>query len=74
MIQEAIDAFKAQRLSDMEYLEQVMEIRNKVITKKHDDRPLELEGNEVKLPDLSGIGNSHINFFLVDTDYFLVYN
>jgi type I restriction enzyme, R subunit len=39
MIQDAIDAFRAQRLSDLEYLEKVCDIREKVVNKKHDDIP-----------------------------------
>lgn len=46
LIQEAIDAFKAKRLSDLEYLSKVMELRDAVATKKHDGIPTVLEGND----------------------------
>lgn len=39
LIQAAIDDFKAKRLSDLEYLNRVIDIRNKVATKQHDDMP-----------------------------------
>lgn len=39
LIQAAIDDFKAKRLSDLEYLNRVIDIRNKVATKQHDDIP-----------------------------------
>ena len=39
LIQAAIDDFKAKRLSDMDYLNRVIDIRNKVATKQHDDMP-----------------------------------
>ncbi len=46
LIQDAIDAFKAKRISDLEYLNKVSDLRNKVIHKKHDDIPSSLENNE----------------------------
>jgi len=46
MIQQAIDDFRAKRLSDLAYLESVIEIRNKVVTRQHDDMPEMLAGNE----------------------------
>jgi len=46
LIQQAIEDFRAKRLSDMDYLNQVMEIRNKVVTRHHDDVPDKLSGNE----------------------------
>ncbi|MCV5917449.1 hypothetical protein OFN60_28890, partial [Escherichia coli] len=39
LIQAAIDDFKAKRISDLEYLNRVIDIRNKVATKQHDDMP-----------------------------------
>lgn len=39
LIQAAIDDFKAKRLSDLDYLNRVIDIRNKVATKQHDDMP-----------------------------------
>ncbi|MFA5286018.1 MAG: HsdR family type I site-specific deoxyribonuclease [Smithellaceae bacterium] len=46
LIQQAIDDFRAKRLSDLEYLNKAMEIRDKVVTRRHDDMPVALEGNE----------------------------
>ena len=46
LIQQAIEDFRAKRLSDLEYLNQVMEIRTKVVTRHHDDVPEKLSGNE----------------------------
>jgi type I restriction enzyme R subunit len=45
MIQDAIDAFRQQRLNEMEYLKRVKEIREAVISRKNDEMPSELEGN-----------------------------
>lgn len=39
LIQIAIDDFKAKRISDLEYLNRVIDIRNKVTTKQHEDIP-----------------------------------
>ena len=46
LIQQAIEDFRAKRLSDMDYLNKVMEIRTKVVTLHHDDMPEKLSGNE----------------------------
>ncbi|MEW6712057.1 MAG: HsdR family type I site-specific deoxyribonuclease, partial [Candidatus Riflebacteria bacterium] len=46
LIQQAIDDFRAKRLSDLEYLNKVAEIRNKVVGKVHDDVPDKLENND----------------------------
>jgi type I restriction enzyme, R subunit len=46
LIQQAIEDFRAKRLSDLDYLNQVMEIRNKVVIRHHDDLPEKLSGNE----------------------------
>ncbi len=45
LIQQAIDAYRAKRISDMEYLKKVTEIRNKVVTREHDDIPAKLSKN-----------------------------
>ncbi len=45
-IGEAIDDFKAKRISDMEYLNAASEIREKVVNREHDDVPTTLQGNE----------------------------
>lgn len=42
MIQQAIDDYRAQRLSDLEYLQRVTEIRDAVVTRKGDDLPAAL--------------------------------
>jgi len=46
LIQQAIDDFRAKRLSDLDYLDKVLEIRNKVVGKVHEDVPDKLGGNE----------------------------
>jgi type I restriction enzyme R subunit len=46
LIQQAIDDFKARRISDMEYLKRASEIREKVVKREHDDVPESLQGNE----------------------------
>ncbi len=46
MIQQAIEDFRAKRMSDLEYLHSVAEIRNKVVTRQHDDMPPQLAANE----------------------------
>lgn len=46
LIQEAIDDFKARRISDLEYLNRVIDIRNKVATKQHDDVPDSIREND----------------------------
>lgn len=46
LIQQAIDAYRAKRISDLEYLKKVLDIRDKVVTRKHDDIPAKLNNNE----------------------------
>lgn len=46
LIQDAIDDFKARRISDLEYLNRVIDIRNKVATKQHDDVPDNIRDND----------------------------
>ncbi len=46
LVQQAIDAFRAKRISDLEYLHSVVALRNKVVGKVHDDVPDMLSGNE----------------------------
>ena len=46
LIQQAIEDFRAKRLSDLDYLSRVTELRNKVVTRHHDDIPGKLSGNE----------------------------
>lgn len=44
LIQRAIEDFRAKRLSDLDYLNKVVDIRNKVVGKVHDDVPEVLSG------------------------------
>ena len=46
LIQRAIEDFRAKRISDLDYLDKVVDIRNKVVGKVHDDVPDQLFGNE----------------------------
>lgn len=46
LIQDAIDDFRAKRISDLEYLNRVKDIHDKVINKQHDDVPEKIAGNE----------------------------
>jgi type I restriction enzyme R subunit len=46
LIQQAIEDFRAKRISDLDYLNKVVDIRNKVVGKVHDDIPDKLFGNE----------------------------
>lgn len=46
LIQQAIDDFRAKRISDLDYLNRVAEIRDKVVGKVHDDVPEKLANND----------------------------
>ena len=46
LIQQAIDDFKARRISDLDYLNKVSDIRDSVVSKKHDDVPESINGND----------------------------
>ena len=46
LIQQAIDDFRAKRLTDMEYLKKAMKLRHKVVNRERDDVPEKLAGNE----------------------------
>jgi len=46
LIQQAIEDFRAKRLSDLDYLNKVFDIRNKVVTRHHEDVPDTLTGND----------------------------
>lgn len=46
LIQQAIEDFRAKRMSDLDYLHKVVDIRNKIVGKVHDDVPDNLSGNE----------------------------
>jgi len=43
LIQQAIEDFRAKRISDLDYLNKVLDIRNKVVGKVHDGIPDKLE-------------------------------
>ncbi len=45
LIQQAIDDYRAKRLSDLEYLQRVTEIKDAVVSRKCDDLPLVLSGD-----------------------------
>ena len=46
LIQQTIDDFRAKRISDLEYLNKAIDIRNKIVGKVHDDVPDKLSSNE----------------------------
>ncbi len=46
LIQQVIEDFRAQRISELDYLNKVVEVRDKVVGKVHDDIPEKLSGNE----------------------------
>ncbi|MBZ4038065.1 type I restriction endonuclease subunit R [Novilysobacter selenitireducens] len=45
LIQQAIDDYRAKRLSDLAYLQRVSEIKDAVVSRKGDDLPVALSGN-----------------------------
>jgi type I restriction enzyme R subunit len=49
MIQQAIDDFLARRLSETEYLETVVDIRERVVARKHDDVPERIRDDEATM-------------------------
>ncbi len=46
LIQQAIDDFRAKRLADLEYLQRVSKIRDKVVNREHDGVPEALQDND----------------------------
>ncbi|KVE08127.1 type I restriction endonuclease subunit R [Burkholderia anthina] len=46
LIQQAIDDFRAKRISDLEYLNKVSEIKDAVVNRRSDDAPAQLAGND----------------------------
>jgi type I restriction enzyme R subunit len=46
LIQQAIEDFKAKRISDLEYLNLVIDMRNRIVGKVHDDIPDQLSSDE----------------------------
>ena len=49
MIQQAIDGFLARRISEIEYLEAIAEIRDQVVAGRHDGAPLRLRDDDAAL-------------------------
>ena len=45
LIQQAIDDYRAKRMSDLEYLQRVTEIKDAVVSRKGDDLPPALHGD-----------------------------
>lgn len=46
LIQQVIDEFRARRISDLDYLNKVSDIRESVVLKKHDDVPENIRSND----------------------------
>ncbi len=46
LIQEVIDASRAKRISDLEYLNQVTRLRDRIVSGRHDDAPAKLRDND----------------------------
>jgi type I restriction enzyme, R subunit len=46
LIQAAIEDFRAKRISDLDYLNRVVDLRNKVATRQHDDVPENIRTND----------------------------
>ena len=46
LIQQAIDDFRAKRISALDYLNLALDLRDKVANRKHDDVPQAIQGNE----------------------------
>lgn len=46
LIQQTIDDFRAKRISDLEYLNKVSEIKDAVVNRRSDDAPAQLAGND----------------------------
>ena len=71
LIQQAIDDYRAQRLSDLEYLHKVVDIRNNVVGKVHDDVPDTLVGNEDAMAYFGVlkpfIGTHHLDAMVLET-------
>jgi type I restriction enzyme R subunit len=50
LIQQAIDDYRAKRLSDLEYLQRVNAIKDAVVSRKDDDLPAVLAGTRMRPP------------------------
>jgi type I restriction enzyme, R subunit len=46
LIQQAIDDYRAKRISDLEYLKKVGDIRDAIVSRRSDDAPKQLAGND----------------------------
>ncbi|HBA84810.1 MAG TPA: restriction endonuclease subunit R [Verrucomicrobia bacterium] len=46
LIQDAIDQFRQKLISAQEYLKRISDLRQKVVTRQHDNAPAELSGND----------------------------
>ncbi|MCY4281515.1 MAG: HsdR family type I site-specific deoxyribonuclease [Gammaproteobacteria bacterium] len=46
LIQEVIDASRSKRISDLEYLNQVIRLREQVVSARHDEAPAKLRNND----------------------------
>ena len=66
LIQKVIDDFRQQRISDLEYLDKVGEIRNKVVNKIHDDIPEQLKNSEDSMA-FYGILFPHFQKYIYDS-------
>lgn len=67
LIQQAIDEFRAKRISDMEYLNRILEIKDKVVKREHDDVPSALQGNDNALA-LYGVLKPYFEAFPIGGD------
>jgi type I restriction enzyme R subunit len=66
LIQQAIDDFKARRISDINYLQKVSEIREKVVGNIHDNIPEMLEENSNAMAYFGSISEILIDYMLTN--------
>ena len=74
LIQDAIDGFKNQRISDLDYLQKVSAIRDEVANTQRDDVPDSIRDNEeasayfgVIKPCLTEVGESRVDYVAAET-------
>jgi type I restriction enzyme R subunit len=67
LIQQAIDDFRAQRISDLEYLNKVSEIKDAVVNRRSDDAPAQLAGNDNALA-LYGVLKPYVSGYVQAED------
>jgi type I restriction enzyme R subunit len=67
LIQQAIDDYRAKRLSDQEYLQRVTEIKDAVVTRKGDDLPSVLAG-DADAAAVYGLLRPFVAIHVADTD------